>query len=177
VGRRNLIRQPLHGDEIDVTALALARGAFLGASPVHKTVIVLQQRRNVAPVPCPATMQAENLETTFPAATGPRSRLNILRPLGIGAHLARGLVTAALIFPFASPDVRLAFARRSGWMRLARGGGKKSHFSWHRSCSYWAVRKQTVDVGTGPANQERSCLPSNTSEEQPTGKGDCNEHT
>jgi hypothetical protein len=56
-------------------------------------------------------MQAEYLETTFPAATGPRSRLNIFRLLGIGVHLAHGLVTAALVFPFASPTVRLAFAR------------------------------------------------------------------
>jgi 1-acyl-sn-glycerol-3-phosphate acyltransferase len=60
-------------------------------------------------------MHAEYLETTRLAATGPKSRLNIFRVLAIGAHLVRGLVTAALVFPFASPTARLAFARR--WAR------------------------------------------------------------
>ncbi len=42
-------------------------------------------------------------------------RLSVFRLLGIGAHLTGGLVTAALIFPFASPAARLAFAQR--WAR------------------------------------------------------------
>ncbi|HEY6239345.1 MAG TPA: GNAT family N-acyltransferase [Burkholderiales bacterium] len=41
--------------------------------------------------------------------------MKIFRLLGIGVHLAHGLVTAALVFPFASPTARLAFARR--WAR------------------------------------------------------------
>ena len=57
-------------------------------------------------------MHAERVETTLPAATGPSRRLDIFRLLGIGVHLARGLVTAALIFPFASPAARAGFVRR-----------------------------------------------------------------
>jgi 1-acyl-sn-glycerol-3-phosphate acyltransferase len=83
--------------------------------PVHKIVIAPQHRRNLLPVPCAATMHAEYLETTLPAATGSRLPSNIFRFLGIGIHLASGLVTAALVFPFASPAARLAFARR--WAR------------------------------------------------------------
>ena len=60
-------------------------------------------------------MHAEYLEATLPAATGPRSRSNIFRVLGIGVQLACGLVTAALVFPFVSPPARLAFARH--WAR------------------------------------------------------------
>lgn len=72
-------------------------------------------------------------------------RLNIFRLLGIGVHLARGLVTAALVFPFASPTARLLLARR--WtqqmiralgMRLCAGGAAPApgallvvnHVSW-----------------------------------------------
>jgi 1-acyl-sn-glycerol-3-phosphate acyltransferase len=60
-------------------------------------------------------MHAEYLDTTLSAATGPRSRLNILRPLGIGVHLTRGLLAAALVFPSAPSSVRLALAQR--WAR------------------------------------------------------------
>jgi len=60
-------------------------------------------------------MHAEYLETTLSAATGSRLRSNILRLLGIGVHLALGLAMAALLFPFASHTMRLAFAR--GWAR------------------------------------------------------------
>jgi 1-acyl-sn-glycerol-3-phosphate acyltransferase len=60
-------------------------------------------------------MHAEYLETTLSAATGPGPGPSIFRVLAIGAHLAGGLVTAALLFPFASPAARLAFARR--WAR------------------------------------------------------------
>jgi len=42
-------------------------------------------------------MHAEYLETTLPAATGSRLPSNIFRLLGIGVHLALGLVTAALV--------------------------------------------------------------------------------
>jgi 1-acyl-sn-glycerol-3-phosphate acyltransferase len=82
--------------------------------PVHKIVIAPQQRRNLVPVPCAATMHAECLETTVPA-TRPRSRLDIFRLLGIGVHLALGLVTAAVVFPFASRTARIEFAQR--WAR------------------------------------------------------------
>jgi 1-acyl-sn-glycerol-3-phosphate acyltransferase len=60
-------------------------------------------------------MHAEYIDSTLSAATGPRPGLNIFRVLGIAAHLARGFATAALVFPFASPATRLAFARR--WAR------------------------------------------------------------
>jgi len=77
--------------------------------PVHKIVIAPQRRRNLVPVPFAQRCKPNGLDTTLPAATGPRSRLNILRLLGIGVHLARGLATAALVFPF---DLRRA---RTGW--------------------------------------------------------------
>src|SRR5258706_161085 len=83
--------------------------------PIHEIVIAPQHRRNLLPVPCAATMHAEYLETTLSAATGSRLRSNILRLLGIGVHLALGLAMAALLFPFASHTMRLAFAR--GWAR------------------------------------------------------------
>jgi len=60
-------------------------------------------------------MHVQYIEATLPTATDPRSRLNILRLLGMGAHLARGLATAALVFPFAPSSVRLALAQR--WAR------------------------------------------------------------
>ena len=92
--------------------------------PVHKIVIAPQRRRNLVPVPFAAAMHAEYLDTALPAATGPRSRLNILRLLGIGVHLARGLATAALVFPFASPGARIEFAQR--WARrMARALGAR----------------------------------------------------
>ncbi len=92
--------------------------------PVHKIVIAPQRRRNLVPVPFAAAMQAECLDTTLPAATGPRSRLNILRLLGIGVHLARGLATVALVFPFVSPSARIEFAQR--WARrMARALGAR----------------------------------------------------
>jgi len=60
-------------------------------------------------------MHTEYFETTLPSATGPRPQLNILRLLGMGAHLAGGLAAAALVFPFASPAARVGFAR--SWAR------------------------------------------------------------
>jgi len=57
-------------------------------------------------------MHAERLETTLPAATGPSRHLDIFRLLGIGVHLAHGLATAALVFPFASHAARAGFVRR-----------------------------------------------------------------
>jgi 1-acyl-sn-glycerol-3-phosphate acyltransferase len=61
-------------------------------------------------------MHVQYFEATLPTATGPRSRLNILRLLGMGAHLAGGLATAALVFPLAPSSVRRALAQR--WARL-----------------------------------------------------------
>jgi 1-acyl-sn-glycerol-3-phosphate acyltransferase len=63
-------------------------------------------------------MHTGYLETTVPAAR-PGSRSNIFRLLGIGVHLALGLATAALVFPFASPSARLASAQR--WARRMIG--------------------------------------------------------
>lgn len=60
-------------------------------------------------------MREECLETTPPTASGPVARLSVLRLLGIGTQLAGGLFTAALVFPFAPPAARLAFARH--WAR------------------------------------------------------------
>jgi 1-acyl-sn-glycerol-3-phosphate acyltransferase len=57
-------------------------------------------------------MRAECLETTLPAVRGPTRRLNVFRLLGTGVHLALGLATAALVFPFASPAARAGFVRR-----------------------------------------------------------------
>ena len=59
-------------------------------------------------------IHAEHLEAT-PATGGSLSRLKVFRLLAISAQLVGGLVTAALVFPFASPDARLAFAQH--WAR------------------------------------------------------------
>ena len=58
-------------------------------------------------------MRVECFEASL--AAGPKSRLNISRLLAIGVHLARGLATAALVFPFVPPAVRFALVRR--WAR------------------------------------------------------------
>jgi 1-acyl-sn-glycerol-3-phosphate acyltransferase len=59
-------------------------------------------------------MRADCVQTPDSPASGSVPPL-AFRLFAIGAQLARGLVTAALVFPFASPAARLAFARR--WAR------------------------------------------------------------
>lgn len=69
-------------------------------------------------------MPTEYLETTLAVATGPKSRLNVFRLLGIGSQLAGGFATAVLVFPFVSPATRRAFAQR--WAgRMIRGFGAR----------------------------------------------------
>lgn len=65
-------------------------------------------------------MRAESVETSLPAA--PAAEPGAVRLLMIGAHLAWGLATAALFFPFASRSARLSLRRRwAGGMLRAIG--------------------------------------------------------
>src|SRR5439155_5410779 len=54
-------------------------------------------------------------------------------------------------------------AHRIKWLprKRAEGGGKKSHFSWHRSCSYWDARRTDSGCWVGPAIESDLVGPAN----------------